>query len=247
MISSKDNSKEGGFVKSRLPERTVNGRDEELLEMLSEIRELPDSIFWRESFLRCALSRKWTEEKMLSLGQKASDCGKDYAKEFAPGLAEGQMRELCARSGIVIGGFDMPLSSGLEIFALFETPNIISIRDDLLANCDDYAAGSGIYEALGSFVCEEIILAHEFFHYIEYRDEGSIFSSTYTEPSGLFKKQRTVSALGEIAAMSFAKELLGLEWNPFVLDCVMMSMNNMPAAKAIARRLIEFAAQDRGE
>lgn len=247
MISNKDNSKEGGFVKSRLPERTVNGRDEQLLAMLLEIKRLPDRIFWRESFLRGALSRKWPEEKMLSLGQQASDCGKGYAKEFAPGLAGGSMRELCSRNGIAISGFDMPLSSGLEIFALFETPDIISIRDDLLANCDAYAADSGIYDVLGSFGCEEIILAHEFFHFIEYRDESSIFSCTYTEPSGLFKKQRAVPALGEIAAMSFAKELLNLEWNPFVLDCVMMSMNNMTAAKTIAQRLIDFARQDRGE
>ena len=126
----------------------------------------------------------------------------------------------------------------MEIFALFEPPDKISIRTDLLKNCDGYFSSSGLYDVLGIFSSKEVILAHEFFHYIENRDEGNIFTRCYKEPCGFFKHYTELPPLGEIAAMGFARALLGLSWSPFLLDCAMMGMNDMISAMAIANRLL---------
>ena len=232
--------KEGGFVKSRLPQRVISDADSDFLDELAKLKELPDRVFWKECFNRSKLTRGYTEEKILRLGKLASDCGEEYADKYRDELQGRSITELCRAKGIIINEFAMPQSPTMELFGLFEAPNTISIRADLLRDCNNYLKSSGIGDIIGNINCGDIVLAHEFFHFVECKNEESIITCTYTEPHGLLGTGRVVPALGEIAAMSFARRLLLLDWNPFILDCVMMSMNNLPAARAIAGRLLHF-------
>ncbi|MCI7623038.1 MAG: hypothetical protein MSS54_01770 [Clostridiales bacterium] len=240
MISDIFRKKEGGFVKSRLPQRVISDSDEEFLKLLERVKQLPDSVFWRECFNRSRITREYSDEKVLRLGEMASECGERYADEYRDELDEGSVPALCNKHGVTIEELAIPQSPMLELFGLFEAPNKISVRADLLQKCDDYVKKAGIDAIIGPVSCSDVLLAHEFFHYVEWENRDSIITCTYTEPQGLLKTERIIPALGEISAMSFARRLLSLDWNPFMLDCVMMSMDNIPAAETIARRLLSL-------
>lgn len=240
MIFHSSLKEEDGFSQSRLPQRAVNGTGADFPALLKAVKALPDSVFWEECFSRNRITKKYTPKKMLALGQMASDCGEEYAEKYRGELADGSMLELCRKNGITVRELTIPQSPAMELFGLFESPNTISIRADLLQECDDYVKAAGISAVLDGVSCGEVLLAHEFFHFLECKYEACIFTCTYTEPQGLFAVPRNVPPLGEIAAMSFAKHLFRLSWNPFMLDCVMMIMDNLPAAAVIAERLLRF-------
>ena len=240
MIFDLPSKEEDDFLQGRLPQRNVSEVDADFLALLKEVKDLPDSTFWKECFSRNKTTKKFSQGKMLRLGQMASDCGKEYAEKYRAEFAGGSMKELCLKNGITIQKFTMPQSPAVELFGLFEAPNSISVRADLLQECDSYVKSTGISTVLDGVNCGEVLIAHEFFHFLEYRNEKSIITCTYSEPQGLFAKRRSIPLLGEIAAMSFAKHLFQLSWNPFMLDCVMMSMDNIPAATVIAERLLRF-------
>lgn len=215
----------------------------EFTDRIARLISAPGEVFWRECFLRGASTRSRTIPEVRDLGGKAEACGRSYARQFMPLRAP--MEALCREIGLDIRAFAMPESPSMEIFALFEPPATIFIRPDLLADCDAYIQKSGLCQALGRFRCEDVVLAHEFFHFLENRDGGEIFTRAYREPAGLFRRKNPLPPLSEIAAMSFAGELLGFHWSPFLLDSVMLHMHDMLSALAIVERLERFAAECR--
>lgn len=216
------------------PEAEFTGR-------IAGLISAPEEVFWRECFLRNASTRNRTIPEVRTLGGRAEACGQTYARQFMP--LRTPVDALCRENGLEIRGFAMPESPSMEIFALFEPPATIFIRPDLLADCDAYIQKSGLCQVLGSFRCEDVVLAHEFFHFLESRAGGEIFTRVYREPAGLFRRKAPLPPLSEIAAMRFARELLGLPWSPFILDSVMLHIHDIPSALAIVKRLERFAAE----
>lgn len=228
----------------RSPEpRKVSVPDAEFAGRIAGLAAAPDEIFWQESFLRSAYTRNKPRQEVCGLGGRADKCGRLYGRQVP--LNGRTVEELCVENGMEIQGFSMPTSPDMEIFALFEPPATIYIRADLFADCDRYISDSGLSEVLGAFCCKDVVLAHEFFHFLEDRDCRTIFTRTYREPAGLLRRKTALPPLSEIAAMSFAREMLHLPWSPFILDIVMMSMYDMDSALTILRRLEQSAAEQK--
>ena len=233
-------SEEGGFSASRLPPDTSPAGEDFALS-LARLRRLPDEDYWRECFRRFRQTRGWSEEKMERLGRLASACGEEQAACFAGESVE----ELYAARGLTLRELEPPPPGAMELFALYEAPGTVSLRSDLLREADEYLRSAGLDSLLGGRSCREVILAHEFYHDLECSEGRAVFTAAYRERSGLLGLQEQVPALGEIGAMSFARRLLSLDWNPFLLDCVILYPRNPGAAEAIAGRLL--ARQDSGE
>lgn len=214
---------------------------EDFAGRIAKLASAPPAVFWQESFRRSAYTKHKPLEAVRDLGAKAEACGRQYGRQAR---AEGKRpRALCEESGLEIREFAMPPSPGLEIFALFEPPASVFIRKDLCDRCDRFIRSSGMDAFLGEFCCFDILLAHEFFHFLEERDCGTIFTRAYREPRGLFGRKAELPPLAEVAAMAFAQELLGLEWTPFLLDSIMLYPDDAPSALAIVERLERFAAE----
>ena len=67
----------------------------------------------------------------------------------------------------------------------------------------------------------KLILAHEIFHFIEEKYKREIFTKTEKIrlwSLGPLHNDSGIYALGEIAAMSFAQELCGLHYSPYIMD-----------------------------
>lgn len=213
----------------------------EFADRVAKLASAPEEIFWRESFQRSASAKNRSLPDLRALGGRAEECGQVCARQFMP--LKKPVDALCRENGLEIREFSMLESPSMEIFALFEPPSTIFIRAGLLAECDAYIQKSGLYRVLGRFCCQDVVLAHEFFHSLEARNSRQMFTCTYREPSGLFRRKTPLPPLSEIAAMGFAREMLGLHWSPFLLDSIMLSIHDMRSALAIVERLEGFAAE----
>ena len=76
----------------------------------------------------------------------------------------------------------------------------------------------------GEVPVQDILLAHELFHYYEcHEPEFPTRRKLITLwKIGKFRYKSPLTVLSEIAAMEFAKDLLGLSWHPYLLDILLL-------------------------
>ncbi|ALC80367.1 MULTISPECIES: hypothetical protein [Bacillus] len=75
-----------------------------------------------------------------------------------------------------------------------------------------------------------IHLAHEFYHYLEYREKqftNELLDKVDALKIGPYKKKSTVVSCSEIAAHSFCKELIGIDFLPNLFDSIYLVHKNM--------------------
>lgn len=113
------------------------------------------------------------------------------------------------------------------LFGFFEYPNRINV---VLKSCEAVISNLENYDIIFKdlFTKDKIIdlvLAHEFFHYLENSNKKIIY--TKTKKISTFKflginMRSNITALSEIAAMSFAKTLASSLFNPVILDYLLL-------------------------
>jgi len=91
-----------------------------------------------------------------------------------------------------------------------------------------------------------LLIANEIYHHIEELHKNEIIS--YAKKNFLWnlagmKWDSTVKAIGEIAAMSFAKSLAGVDFNPFMLDIILLYGYNAGLAENIFRDIIKISGE----
>jgi hypothetical protein len=89
---------------------------------------------------------------------------------------------------------------------------------------------------------ESMLLAHEMFHYFE-EDNKEIY--TKTKKIELWKLgpihyKSQLAALSEIAAMSFARQLLHLDYNPYVFDAIMLYPHDGKKTQELVNEILTF-------
>ena len=103
----------------------------------------------------------------------------------------------------------------------FVNPNKVTIFKDSVDKAIDLIDKENLQELFNNVNIEEILLAHEIFHYIEEHNRDDMFTQTEKIrlwKLGPFKNDSNIVCLGEIAGMAFAKELLQLSYSPYILD-----------------------------
>lgn len=92
---------------------------------------------------------------------------------------------------------------------------------------------------------EDIMLAHELFHYIESRKAKTIY--TRVEKIQLWRKpfsnRSGIHALSEIAAMAFAREYFQLDFLPFALAPLMLWLYDREGGKKLYDEILKFNVQ----
>lgn len=215
--------------------------EERLIQQIEQLCTLPGEIFWQEEFWRDKQTRKWDKEKMLRLGEQASICGVQTAKDLKERFPDKSLEETCTALGVEVSEFDFPPGAGRQVFALYHAPDQISLRRVVIEKADDLLKENQLTHLLQGCTSMDIVLAHELFHAVEYQQRDTIFTCTYRENLGLFRRNEFIRPLGEIAAMSFAKELLNLSYNPIVMDCVLTALDSEKSALLLADRMVGFS------
>lgn len=206
-------------------------------EMSCALRALTDAQWGRYAFSREPLEGKFTPEQKDAYTAKANACGAEWADRIAARYGSRDPWAIAQAMGLTVKTPATPAGGGQVLFAQFVQPDEITLFTD----CLDKAETMG--EALPPRAqLQSIILAHELFHAVEERNLDTIY--THTEKIELwrrpFSNRSSIVCLSEIAAMAFAKRLLGLPFNPYALDVLLVYPYDAAAACGLYREILEL-------
>lgn len=133
-----------------------------------------------------------------------------------------------------------PAGGGQVLFAQFVQPDEITIYTDCLDKAETLGGALPPRAEL-----QNIILAHELFHAVEEQNQDTIY--THTEKIELwrrpFSNRSCIVCLSEIAAMAFARRLLGLPFNPYALDVLLVYPYDANAACGLYQEITELTSE----
>lgn len=206
-------------------------------EMAAALRAMTDPQWGRYAFSREPLEGKFTPEQKDAYTAKANACGAEWADRIAARYGSRDPWVIAGAMGLTVKTPATPAGGGQVLFAQFVQPDEITVFTD----CLDKAETMG--DALpprGEL--ERIILAHELFHAVEEQNPDTVY--TRTERIELWRKpfsnKSSIVCLSEIAAMAFAKQLLGLPFNPYALDVLLVYPYDAGAACGLYEEIQEL-------
>lgn len=222
---------------------------------LKELMKIPDQFWGEYAFWREPLKNKITADQRSEFIRKSITCGRDEAdcikKTYDPagpsGVSErnsgADLPDLCREFRLKIT-YDNSENGGCHIiFAQFVEPDEITLSTEALQRMDEKFS----FRDICGRTLEEILLAHEIFHYIESQKARTIY--TRNEKIQLWRKpfsnRSEIAALSEIAGMAFACELLDLDFSPFALDIIMLYLYDEKAAAELYERVIKAWKESR--
>ncbi|MEN8076150.1 hypothetical protein ABFP60_04255 [Clostridioides difficile] len=189
--------------------------------MLKDLIKVCDEDWGLYAFRREPLKDKFSKEKKQELIEKANECGREYAKKIRYENGSLDTYEIAKNLGIEVDYPQRPNGGGHIIFAQFVSPNKVTVFKDSVDKAIDLIEKENLNELFLNKNIEEILLAHEIFHYIEEHKGENLFTQTEKIrlwKFGPLKNDSNIVCLGEIAGMAFAKELLQLDYSPYILD-----------------------------
>ena len=143
--------------------------------------------------------------------------------------------EAAAHWGVQVRDSRGSAAAGLGLFAVFHEPATIEIDVQNAADTDEALQKAGVYEALGAVPTREILLAHELYHFLEFRDGAGFTAQKHVTlwRLGRFAYKSSVPSLQEIAAMAFAQKATGLACSPWLYNVFMLAPHNPQRALAL--------------
>lgn len=217
----------------------------ELDYMLNNLLQIPD-IDWRHyAFSREILNGKFTDEQSLNWARKSIECGKNYAQRLMSEHSTSDANILAAKLGLDVKYPEYPDKTDRVLFADFVMPNHVNIFMDAVNRAQRLLEKRSVRRILTErFNPAKIILSHEIFHYIEEKCKHEIFTRTEKVrlwSLGPLHNDSGVYALGEIAAMSFAQELNGLQYLPYVMDVFLVYDYSAEEACGLYEEMMQLA------
>lgn len=167
-------------------------------------------------------------------------CGVEEAKKLRQKYGDLSILEIARNLGIKVEYKDKQGALDFVYFGLFETPNNIFIYEGNIRE-----AVSLLEELKIDFHVDfrDIVLAHEIFHFIEEQDK-SLYTNTRRielwSLGGLYTHTSKLVCTGEIAAMSFSRTLLNLDFDPNILDYIFLSAFDFEKADKLFHRMMIY-------
>ncbi|PKU24667.1 hypothetical protein [Telmatospirillum siberiense] len=191
--------------------------DESFEVLFSQLLTVPEWVWDRLVLEADTLIRRIPEDRKEPLCRMACSVGHDLAENHVGGTPERRPSALAQSLGLTLGEeTDGP-------FASFTEPRSIRVDVAAVAAADALLERTGQRAALGGVSLYEVLVGHELFHYFEMVKPELPTSQKLltTWKLGLFEGKSRILALGEIAAMAFARRLTGAPFAPFVLTFVL--------------------------
>lgn len=213
----------------------------DLSEMARTLAGIMDEQWGRYAFSRDPLDGKFDLQQKLKYTKAANECGRTWAARITGKYQTRSPEELAQKMGLRILKPDTPTGGGQVIFAQFVQPDEITVYMDCIRRASCLAEESGC-ELLERKRLFEVLLSHELFHAVEEQHADEIY--TRTEKVELWRKpfsnRSSIACLSEMAAMSFARELLGLDSSPYMLDVLLVYAYDKEAAWGLYEEIGEL-------
>lgn len=189
-------------------------------EMMAVLLGLPRSLWDAYAFQNSPGCVRLSAAQRGSLAESARQEAIALARHKREQFSGQPLTEVLEAHGLCVQ--DMPPTQwGTKIpFAYFEEPSSVYLNRELAQACQDLLEQTGFAGMLQGALVEEVLLAHELYHFCAGQGEAPFTRQEHLRlwKLGPFEARRRISALEELGAMAFAEEYLGLECNPFVLD-----------------------------
>lgn len=211
--------------------------------MVEKLMKIPEENWGKYAFLHEPLERKFCEEQKKDYTRCAIECGKNEADLFLQRWKS--VGEAVSEEGIKLLTPDTPAGGGHVLFAQYVEPDEITVFMDCVSKAEHLIDEEQLRQTLAGANVYELLLAHEFFHYIEYKKEKEIY--TQTEKIELWRKpfsnRSKIVCLSEIAAMAFAKRILNLSYCPYIMDVLLVYSYNKEAAIALYEEIMDVCGE----
>ncbi|SHJ74086.1 hypothetical protein SAMN05444401_3763 [Clostridium amylolyticum] len=193
---------------------------------MKELEFLSDEVLSLMELREDVLFNKIPKEDVKYYIDEANRIGKSSAEVFKNSNLEEILKAKCIDVIIKESCEVRKLSLRGEIIFEDDNKKIIIYKDSI----------DQIYEVLKeyNFSLEEqdvynMHLAHEFYHYLEYKNKAytnDMLNKITVFSIGPLKRKATILKTRELAAHSFCKSILGLEFHPKLFDYMYLLKNN---------------------
>lgn len=193
----------------------------ETVNYLTSISDLEWGLY---AISRDPLNKKINPDITEELIQRSIQCGKGQAQNLLSKYPNHSVKEIAQKMNLEIRMKDSYGTDNYIMFACYNSPNSITLFKNNIELEKDFLIQEDLFQKLEDVNIEDLLIAHEMFHYLEENDQSIYTRTTKIElwRIGKFIYKSKLIALGEMAAMSFAKEILSLGYNPFVFDVLML-------------------------
>lgn len=217
----------------------MNGETMINRDLLIKLLELSDIQWGRYALSRDPLWPRLPEADRTGIAREAQCIGVRQAGEIAERLHSQDPEVLCGAYGITVEEEPELNGCGLYLFARFQEPDRVCLYEKTIQTVEKFAC-QNLPER---FHCpiRQLVLAHELFHVLEFRDR-KLPTHSMTVPIlrlGRYSWRRKLTAPSEIAAMSFAKALLDTPFYPQALDILLMCAIEQEKAEALMGSILE--------
>jgi hypothetical protein len=193
-------------------------------EKIDFLLNISDKEWGEYAFSRDPLNNKISYELKQEMIEKANLCGKEQALNIKKRYSNLSVKKIAEKMSLKITYEDANDMDTYIMFACYNRPNKVTLFSENLKLVKQFIKENKLEQKLNNVDIESMMLSHEMFHHIE-EYEKNIYTRTETIDLwkiGFFKYKSKLIALGEIAAMAFAKELLPLYYNPYIFDIIML-------------------------
>lgn len=180
------------------------------------------------------LVNRISPQKKSEFMLKAIQCGKNLASDVIRHYGNIDVINLTNKL-CKINHIDKQNIQGQIFLASFSEPNHITIYDEPVMKLSSLDISGINYHQIN-----QIIIAHELFHYLEAQNCELYTHKAQIELWHLFGYHHysTVRAVSEIAAMLFSWKLNKIEFSPLILNLLVLYCYNPEAAKNVLYILI---------
>lgn len=185
---------------------------------------ISDKEWGKYAFSRDPLNNKVSDELREEMIERANECGRQEALKIKEKYPNVPIKKIAKKMNLEITEKDSNGMDSYIMFACYNSPNKITLFMKNVMLVEALIKENNLDNKLNHVDAESVLLAHEMFHHIEEnnKDIYTRITKVVLWKIGSFKYKSGLIALGEIAAMAFAKELLSLNYNPYIFDILML-------------------------
>lgn len=220
-----------------------------LVENIKQLKTMSVIEWGNYAFSRDPIHKKVSDVQKVEFIQKAYQSGIDLAKEVKDKYGSITMKKLADKLSLVIKREDSGGSHDYIVFAKYNYPNVITLYMKNIDAMNAFMKEEKLVSLLDNVNVEDVLLAHEMYHYFEDNKDAMYAKDTKVTLWKIRKFEYTsgLIALGEIAAMAFAKALLGLTYNPYIFDSLMLFPHDYKKAEGLMKEIFAFKEEKDNE
>lgn len=215
-------------------------------EMLEQLVKIDDYDWGRYAFMKDPLNGRVKDDKRDELIKGSIECGRLVAADLLRKYGKLSSGEYAKLFGINVRMEDARDDGSYIMFAKFNQPGKITVYKGAVDMAEELVRNEQLFDLIQKVKIEDVLIAHEMYHYLEI-----MHPETYTHSEkillwslGSIKYKSGLVALGEIGAMSFTKELLSLNYSPYVFDTILLYPFNKERAEGLYRGIMTLTAKD---